>query len=840
MTEDPIVVPYKNPFLIDEKEEGASTMILRSLEQNLEDYTKKDWSQFTMDPLNPFIPLVHQKAVEASGIDLNPFAMYLENSQYIMKTEQLRSLDSCKYQSQYMSDDDSCYEESLEINDQEIEYEYKGDYKSEPEEYPLADSNFKISQVSTEEDRVDFLKTIIRRELDAEKSEIAKSSERDPFKIKWYTKEEKTNFFESDEKNSFAGLKGSDWVRNPQYVEIGKIQRNHYSWKVRVNERIAIKEYFLEDTENKNASYTQRYDSFIFFDNKIPLRSRCGSIIKGEWLQPYISSLLFFGMLVIHMDLNYIYVLFDYRDSPDGDFLVLDDPTKTILNKVPWKPNISPDKALVGYKGFARCVDSIKSFSRAFRNCFLGDPFVNRSIGHKSDIYHYLERFRDEVNQMNESQQCALDHIISDRISIIKGPPGTGKTSVAVLALKILSAYTQEEFSKGYKLLVSSDSNRAVDRVVEGLLKENLKVIRFTSKSYHGKLSRIGTPQLKNVSYNFLQGFADDASEKIFFKSKEEQEMALNNFRKKFSQSDRKKISDATIYACTLSSASYLSQELKEKLNIKGIRFPCSIVDEASQSSEMLFFNVVSKDTRKLVVIGDEKQLPCITKDRINGLLGYSSLFQNMINSNRLKLVMLNIQYRMHPEISSFSNHQFYNGSLSNGVVSIEDRSIPDSFTQIFKSTTNPKVFIDTVSEEKFDKVSFLNYAEGNAVINVVKKLNRLGVKGEQIGVITFYNSQVLLIESFLKKADLFLEGLLVNTVDGFQGSERDFIILSTVRANKHCKIGFVDNKQRLNVAITRARLGLVIIGSASTLSGNSELWAKLIDWYKSQDCFIG
>lgn len=235
------------------------------------------------------------------------------------------------------------------------------------------------------------------------------------------------------------------------------------------------------------------------------------------------------------------------------------------------------------------------------------------------------------------------------------------------------------------------------------------------------------------------------------------------------------------------------------------------IIDEAGQAVEAETLIPLRTSPKKCLLIGDIQQLPAtvISQDAVKLNFG-RSLMERLTPC--YKSSMLNIQYRMRPEICQFPSQAFYNGQLQNA---------PTTFTKDLDlpSFLAPYAFINVDGQEKkgpHDQ-SFLNRAEAKYVKTIISYLHKQSIDvNRRVGVITFYKAQADLIRDNLKSE---FPGILVNTVDGFQGGENDFILISCVRANFDQRIGFVGDEKRLNVALTRAKLSLVILGNEKTLA---------------------
>jgi regulator of nonsense transcripts 1 len=225
---------------------------------------------------------------------------------------------------------------------------------------------------------------------------------------------------------------------------------------------------------------------------------------------------------------------------------------------------------------------------------------------------------------------------------------------------------------------------------------------------------------------------------------------------------------------------------------------------------------------KKLVLVGDHKQLGPIILDKNTAKSGYKqSLFERMVLLGVVPYLLC-IQYRMHPLLSEWPSNTFYNGSLLNGVSEMMRRN---PMTLPF-----PTFFYACYGSEEVSSsgTSFLNQCESIYCEELVKYLFKSGVGEAQIGIITPYEGQRTNI------VNRVTSNLEVSNVDSFQGREKDYIIVSMVRSNTYQGIGFVGDKRRLNVTLTRARYGTVIIGNPLTLMKN-ELWKSLLEFYQEK-----
>ncbi|KAL0332791.1 UNVERIFIED_CONTAM: putative ATP-dependent helicase C29A10.10c [Sesamum calycinum] len=297
-------------------------------------------------------------------------------------------------------------------------------------------------------------------------------------------------------------------------------------------------------------------------------------------------------------------------------------------------------------------------------------------------------------------------------------------------------------------------------------------------------------------------------------------------------------LENAYLIFCTVSSSAKLHTEGMKPLELV-------IIDEAAQLKECeSCIPLQLPGLRHAVLVGDEKQLPAMVISKVCEKAGFGrSLFERLVKLGCSKH-LLNIQYRMHPFISLFPNMEFYGDQIRDGQ-NVKERAYERRFLKekFFGSYS----FINiTNGREEFDtKRSRKNIVEVSVIAEIVSKLNKESITSKtkvRVGCISPYKAQVCAIQKSLRNTystdanDTF--SVNVRSVDGFQGGEEDVIIISTVRCNGNGSVGFLDNRQRANVALTRARYCLWILGSASTLLNSGSVWKKLVMDAKSRGCF--
>ncbi|EFA85443.1 Regulator of nonsense transcripts-like protein [Heterostelium album PN500] len=394
-------------------------------------------------------------------------------------------------------------------------------------------------------------------------------------------------------------------------------------------------------------------------------------------------------------------------------------------------------------------------------------------------------------SQLNSSQFRAISQsLASPQISLIQGPPGTGKTKTIISLLAIFNTILKPT----EQILVCAPSNVAVDEVGLRVLKDGL--LDNSGGRTDPSIARIG--RLEAINENIHQ----------ICVSKHRRA----SYKKKMIQSSR-------IILSTLSGAG------SQLIIHSGFRPSVVIVDESTQSCESsTLIPLLRNPNSKIILIGDPKQLPPTVFSGISSRFNYDvSLFERL--AKYFPVHMLDTQYRMHPKISKFPSLQFYNSKLKDG------ENVAKYHNSFY---TDPKYgpinfyHIPDSQELKTIGNSIMNDLEIRLVFTLLKKLvqDHPEVKSMSVGIITPYKLQKKVLQDaknhFNEKMDV-----VVNTVDGFQGAEKDIIIFSCVRSEK---IGFLKDTRRINVGITRARRALYIVGSAKLLEQDPNWGAYLRD----------
>ena len=385
------------------------------------------------------------------------------------------------------------------------------------------------------------------------------------------------------------------------------------------------------------------------------------------------------------------------------------------------------------------------------------------------------------LNQsLNKSQINAIEKSLTERLTLILGPPGTGKT---ITCVEIICEYIrlqrlkiQEERNK---ILVCAESNCAIDIIYSYLKdKSNISVYKYSSK------------ENSDSFYGIIKS----------------------------------NIISADVIICTNVSS---SNEF-----LKTISFPFVIIDECSQATELSTLIPLLHHCEQLVLIGDHKQLPptIISSEAIK--LGLNkSLFERLYEF-QINSCQLDTQYRMHSSLFEFSSKEFYDNKIVSGIKN-ENRIL----TKIkFPNQDYNIMFINVNGNEQIESKtnSCFNDMEVNKVINIIQKIQN-DILDKSIGIITPYDSQKNKIKKAIFDNKINDENIIVDTIDGFQGMERDIIIVSLVRCNDSGKIGFVNDSRRVNVLLTRAKYALIVIGNENCYKNNG-IWKKWIGFVKEKN----
>ena len=434
---------------------------------------------------------------------------------------------------------------------------------------------------------------------------------------------------------------------------------------------------------------------------------------------------------------------------------------------------------------------------------------------------------------LNKTQEDAVNHVLwAKDVAIVHGPPGTGKTTTLVEAI-------YETLRRENQVLVCAQSNMAVDWISEKLVDRGIPVLRI------GNPTRVND---KMLSFTYERRFEAHPDYELLWAIRK----AIRDLRSHRKRGDEKYhqkmerlkdrateleirinaqlFGEARVIACTLVGSAHRL--------LDGQKFGTLFIDEAAQALEAACWIPIRRCSR-VILAGDHCQLPPTVKSIAALKAGLRKTLMERIVENKPEVVtLLRMQYRMNEEIMRFSSDWFY-GNQVESAPEVKYRSILDLDV--------PMEWVDTSEldvKEQFVGESFgrINKAEAELTLLTLQQyFERIGktrVLNERldVGVISPYRAQVQYLRSQLKKKEYFKPFrhlITVNTVDGFQGQERDIIVISLVRSNDEGQIGFLRDLRRMNVAITRARMKLIILGDVHTMMRHP-FYRKLFEYIKA------
>lgn len=460
---------------------------------------------------------------------------------------------------------------------------------------------------------------------------------------------------------------------------------------------------------------------------------------------------------------------------------------------------------------------------------------------------------------LNPTQERAVNEVLwAKDVAIVHGPPGTGKTTTLVEAIN-------ETLMRESQVLVCAQSNMAVDWISEKLVDRGINVLRI------GNPTRVNDKMLGFTYERRFESHSDYpqlwAIRKAIRELRKNRKKGSENYHQKM---DRLKsraaeielrinaelFGEARVIACTLvGSAHHL---------LEGMKFGTLFIDEAAQALEAACWIPMRRASR-VILAGDHCQLPPTVKSIAALRAGLGKTLMERIAENKPEVVtLLKIQYRMNDEIMRFSSDWFYGGKVESAPqikyrsvldydhpitwidtsneenqITIEGEDAPEDSVSTSSSVSAANQNSDLNFKEQFVGESFgrINKAEAELTLLTLAeyftKIGKLRVLEERIdvGIISPYRAQVQYLKKLIKKYEFFKPYrrlISVNTVDGFQGQERDVILISLVRSNDEGQIGFLKDLRRMNVAMTRARMKLIILGNKDTMTKHpfyKKLW---------------
>ncbi len=446
---------------------------------------------------------------------------------------------------------------------------------------------------------------------------------------------------------------------------------------------------------------------------------------------------------------------------------------------------------------------------------------------------------------LNKTQEQAVNEVLwAKDVEVVHGPPGTGKTTTLVEAI-------YETLHRETQVLVCAQSNMAVDWISEKLVDHGVPVLRI------GNPSRVND---KMLSFTYERKFESHPDypelwsiRKMIRQIKENRKRGDNVHQKIARLRDRATEIEMTINAQLFDEARVVACTLVGSANKLLVRhkFSTLFIDEAAQALEPACW-IATRRASRVILAGDHQQLPPTIKcyEAMKQGLG-KTLMERIVENQPEAVTLLKVQYRMNDDIMKFSSDWFYHGQVESND-SVKHRSVLDLEHPIQWIDGNE--MLQQVNEELKDeeklKIDFteqfigenhgrINKAEAELVLSTLNNyINKIGkerflAERLDVGIISPYKVQTQYLRQQIRKREEFRpfrQVISVNTVDGFQGQERDIIIISLVRSNDNGQIGFLSDLRRMNVAMTRARMKLIIFGDKATLQHHT-FYRKLIQY---------
>ena len=484
---------------------------------------------------------------------------------------------------------------------------------------------------------------------------------------------------------------------------------------------------------------------------------------------------------------------------------------------------------------------SYERMQRALRSFAVDDTSMSGYLYHRL-LGHPVDPPAVKVNiprnlsapgmpELNHSQADAVQRALASPLSIVQGPPGTGKTVTSATMV-----YHMAKMGQG-QVLVTAPSNIAVDHLAERIALAGLKIVRLQAKSreavagpvehltLHYQVRNLDTPGTQELQK--LQKLKEELGE--LSKSDERRFIRLRRALEK------EILLAADVVCCTCAGAG--------DARLADFRFRRVLIDEATQAMEAESLIPIVLGAKQVIMVGDHCQLgPVIVSKKAAGAGLSLSLFERLMLLG-VRPIRLAVQYRMHPALSEFPSNTFYEGALQNGVT-VAERTPAQGKTPFPWPSEKPMMFYVQLGAEEISAsgTSYLNRAEATQVERIVTMFLKAGVDPSKVGIITPYEGQRAHIVSTMTRngplqAKMYTE-VECASVDAFQGREKDYIVMSCVRSNEHQGIGFLSDPRRLNVALTRAKYGMVVLGNPKVLSQQS-IWNALLHHFREHDCLV-
>ncbi len=436
---------------------------------------------------------------------------------------------------------------------------------------------------------------------------------------------------------------------------------------------------------------------------------------------------------------------------------------------------------------------------------------------------------------LHEAQIAAVQNALDTRdVALVHGPPGTGKT-------RTLVEIVEQEVLRGNRVLVTAASNTAVDTIMERLEGRGLNPLRLghparvlESLEYLTLDARLEA----RPDFALIRGWQDQAA-RLFRKARQSDNISRLERRELFAESRRlnqdarrhmRGIQDAIVSTAHVVCATAAGADIRL---LNDVDFDVVVLDEATQTPDPIAL-IAAQRAPRLIVAGDPRQLPPTIIDRSAGIDGLATTFFERLERHA---VMLNVQHRMHRAIMGFSSELFYGGRLV-AADSVAEHCLEDLGVTPDPLRPGPLVFMDTAGKG-FDEVrteedpSTSNPGQAERTALEVRRLLSRGISPENVAVITPYDAQSRLLKTLLD-----IPGLEIGTIDGFQGREKEAVIIDLVRSNSTGELGFLNDTRRMNVAMTRARRFLLVVGDSATL-GSKDFYQRFFEHVEEHGAYV-
>lgn len=632
----------------------------------------------------------------------------------------------------------------------------------------------------------------------------------------------------------------------------------------------------------------------------VPLKPKLHFIDKNEYYNYFMNLLNYKIIEKINIDKGSLKLIKKQSNAlvsfKDPNLILNNEIVRTILNS---NKNIFKSKE---YYYYAEPEPNQKSLIlpliNKVENIELSEIENDEKINENDEDYKVSDIDQTIFQYNNKSQNKAIENVLNNSFTLIQGPPGTGKSKVSVdIIYSLLTKYP-----KINKILISGPSNKAVDSLTKTLVVKYPTLKSFVCRFYSNSALRKnpvleGEQNLKEVSldyriYEYLKLKRDKTNMDIsMLYNLETNFVNKNTFNKDI---------DNNIFEMKYNKDYYYYRNYYQTLLLNNFKIICAtcdasgdeklnntlfdviLIDEAAQSNENITLIPIVKGSEncKLVLVGDHKQLGPIDefdtskqdqnenkKNKRMNAANNLSMFERLIEGG-IQYITLNVQYRMYSEIAELPYDRLFYTNEKVDIISGAPKRLDDSAKTGEKDFVNMEeywnnmsrgknrfVFIDITGDNSSEQLlqnpnwkvgpddqgkPIYNQKEIDVTLSLLNSLiNEYKVNQKDIGIITAYAGQKNMLKDTIKNIDN-VKNVEVNTVDGYQGDQKDYIIFSTVRSNNEGDIGFLNDDRRVNVALTRAKYGLFILGNRETLNkSKSVTWKDIVDYYQRQGSVV-